>query len=112
MAGHPDYFFVMNADVCGDFPLNEMLEFHKTKPETTYCTILGTEVCLQIDNCLIMSPPEGLGDILFFPVRPSVCLSVRHKSCPLYNSKTVKDISMKLDILIKQDKMMCHAQEP
>ena len=47
LAGHPDYFFVMNADVCGDFPLNEMLEFHKTKPETTYCTILGTEVCLH-----------------------------------------------------------------
>ena len=32
-------------------------------------------------------PPTGSGDILFFPVRLSVCpsvrLSVRHKSCPL-----------------------------
>ena len=50
LAGSPDYFFVMNADVCGDFPLNEMLEFHKTKPKETYCTILGTEVCLFDDS--------------------------------------------------------------
>jgi len=34
----------MNADVCGDFPLQEMLEFHKEKPTGTFCTILGTEV--------------------------------------------------------------------
>ena len=63
-----------------------------------------------------MSPPKGSGDILFFPVRlsvhPSICLSVRHKSCPLYNSKTVEDISMKLDTLIKHDETTCHAQEP
>ena len=45
---------------------------------------------------------------IVFPVR----LSVRHKSCLLYNSKTVKDISMKLDTLIKHDETMCHAQEP
>ena len=65
---------------------------------------------------LIMSPPEGSGDILFFPVRPSVrrsvCLSVRHKSCPLYNSKTIRDISMKLGTLIKHNRMMCHVKEP
>ena len=59
-----------------------------------------------------MSPHKGLGDILFFPVLSSVCLSVRHKSCPLYNSKTVKDIFMKLNILIKHGETMCHAQEP
>ena len=26
-----------------------------------------------------VSPLEGLGDILFFPLHPSVCPSVRHK---------------------------------
>ena len=61
-------------------------------------------------------PPTGSGDILFFPVRlsvrPSVCLSVRHKSCPLYNLKTVKDFSMKLGTLVNHDETMCHAQEP
>ena len=32
-------------------------------------------------------------------------------SCPLYNSKTVRDFSMKLGTLIKHDEMMCHVQE-
>ena len=71
----------------------------------------------QIYLCL---PPTGSGDILFFPVRlsvrlsvrPSVRPSVRHKSCPLYNLKTVKDFSMKLGTLVNHDKTMCHAQEP
>ena len=31
--------------------------------------------------------------------------------CPLYNSKTVRDISMKLGTLIKHDEMMCRAKE-
>ena len=61
-------------------------------------------------------PPTGSGDILFFPVRLSVrlsvCLSVRHKSCPLYNLKTVKDFSLKLGTFVNHDEMMCHAQEP
>ena len=67
---------------------------------------------------LLCLPPTGSGDILFFlraSVRPSVCLSVcppvRHKSCPLYNLKTVKDFSMKLGTLVNHDETMRHAQE-
>ena len=33
-------------------------------------------------------------------------------SCPLYDSKTVRDISMKLGTLIKHNEAMCHAKEP
>ena len=73
------------------------------------------ENCTRIDNCkslyIIMSSPPPSGDILFFPVRLSVCLSVRHKSCPLYNLKTVKDFSLKLGTLVNHDETMCHAQE-
>ena len=76
------------------FPLSNMLEM---------------KITLIVSLCL---PPTGSGDILFFPVRLSVCLSVRHKSCPLYNLKTVKDFSMKLGTLVNQDETMCHAQEP
>ena len=73
--------------------------------------LLASELCL---------PTTGSGDILFFPVRLSVCpsvclsvcLSVRHKSCPLYNLKTLKDFSMKLGTLVNHDETMCHAQEP
>ena len=57
-------------------------------------------------------PPSGSGDILFFPVGLSVRPSVRHKLCPLYNLKTVKDFSMKLGTLVNHDEMICHAQEP
>ena len=39
----------------------------------------------------------------------SPCVSL---SCPLYKSKTVKDISMKLKCIIKHDETMCYAQEP
>ena len=31
--------------------------------------------------------------------------------CLLYNSKTIRDFSMKHGTLIKHDEMMCHAQE-
>ena len=72
---------------------------------------------------LVMSPPDRVGRHIVFPrasVRPSVCLSVclsvcpsvRHKSCPLYNLKTVKDFSMKLGTLVNHDETMCRAQEP
>lgn len=30
-SGQPDAFFVMNGDVCADFPLEELYTFHKTK---------------------------------------------------------------------------------
>lgn len=35
--GNPEAFFVMNGDVCADFPLNELYEFHKTKPSSWVC---------------------------------------------------------------------------
>ena len=58
---------------------------------------------------------QGSGDILFFPLRLSVslcvCLSVT-KSCPLYNFKTVTDISTKLHTFVKHIETTCHAQEP
>jgi len=44
LTGNPDLFFVMNADVCGDFPLQEMLEFHQSVDTSPHFTMLGTEV--------------------------------------------------------------------
>ena len=63
---------------------------------------------------IFMSPPVGLGDILFLPwssVRPYVCLSVT-KLCLLCNSKTIRDIFMKLYTNVKQHETTCRAQEP
>ena len=72
-----------------------------------------TDILWQYD-CSLFS--LGSGDILFSPcvclsICPSVRLSVRHKPCPLYNLKTVKDFSMKLGTLVNHDEA-CNAQEP
>ena len=65
----------------------------------------------RVGVLFVMSPPDRVGRHIVFP-RASVCLSVRLKSCPLYNLKTVKDFSMKLGTLVNHDETMCHAQEP
>lgn len=31
--GNPEAFFVMNGDVCADFPLTELYEFHKERKD-------------------------------------------------------------------------------
>lgn len=38
--GNPDAFFVMNGDVCADFPLEELYKFHKEQPAKFDCQAL------------------------------------------------------------------------
>ncbi|KAF5296579.1 hypothetical protein FQR65_LT10232 [Abscondita terminalis] len=45
--GNPDAFFVMNGDVCADFPLQELYCFHKQKVPKALVTIMGTEATRQ-----------------------------------------------------------------
>lgn len=45
-SGDPEAFFLINGDVCGDFPLTEMAKFHKEQNNGTLVTILGTEVII------------------------------------------------------------------
>ena len=50
---------------------------------------------------------QGRETYCFSPcVCPSVRPSVRHKSCPLYNLKTVQDFSMKLGTLVNHDETL------
>lgn len=44
-AGDTKHFFIMNGDVCADFPLLELLEFHKNKQ--ALITIMATEATRQ-----------------------------------------------------------------
>lgn len=46
VAGGPEAFFVMNADVCSAFPLADMLRFQKEHGEPSGFVILGTTVRL------------------------------------------------------------------
>ena len=79
---------------------------------------------LKGSKLYIMPPPlQGSGDILFFPLRLSVCLSIClsvclwvclsvTRSCTVYNLITVTDISTKLHTFVKHIKTTYHAQEP
>ena len=48
LTGNPEMFFVINADVCGDFPLIDMLEFHRSRGSNACGTILATEVMQRL----------------------------------------------------------------
>ncbi|GFW66033.1 mannose-1-phosphate guanyltransferase alpha-A [Trichonephila clavipes] len=43
-SGDPEAFFLINGDVCGEFPLIEMTKFHKDIGKDGLITVLGTEV--------------------------------------------------------------------
>ena len=63
---------------------------------------------------IFMSPAGTVGRHIVFPlasVHLSVCLSVT-KSCPLYNLKTVSDISTKFHTFVRHIQTTCHAQDP
>lgn len=42
--GNPDAFFVMNGDVCADFPLEQLYQFHKQQPEKNNTKALVNEI--------------------------------------------------------------------
>ncbi|XP_051882039.1 mannose-1-phosphate guanyltransferase alpha-A [Pristis pectinata] len=42
LSGKPELFFVMNADVCCEFPLMEMIEFQKAQEQVNSFVMLGT----------------------------------------------------------------------
>uniref|UniRef100_A0A2D4G2M6 Nucleotidyl transferase domain-containing protein n=1 Tax=Micrurus corallinus TaxID=54390 RepID=A0A2D4G2M6_MICCO len=44
LSGNPAAFFVLNADVCSEFPLEEMLAFHRQRGSSDSFLMLGTTV--------------------------------------------------------------------
>ena len=74
-AGSPDAFVVMNGDVCAEFPLQEMLEFHASK-EQAVATILGTEATRQQSvnyGCVVED--KNTHTILHYVEKPSSYIS-------------------------------------
>ncbi len=41
--GAADTFFVLNGDVCADFPLDDLLAFHNRGSDETLVTMMATE---------------------------------------------------------------------
>ncbi|XP_016958725.1 mannose-1-phosphate guanyltransferase alpha [Drosophila biarmipes] len=61
-AGNPRAFFVLNGDVCADFPLQELCEFHEKRPPTALVTIMSTEATRQQSlhyGCLVFDRSSG-----------------------------------------------------
>lgn len=61
-AGNPRAFFVLNGDVCADFPLQELYEFHTERPSSALVTIMSTEATRQQSlhyGCLVFDRASG-----------------------------------------------------
>ncbi|KAH8283423.1 hypothetical protein KR018_000351 [Drosophila ironensis] len=61
-AGNPRAFFVLNGDVCADFPLQELRDFHERRPPTALVTIMSTEATRQQSlhyGCLVFDRASG-----------------------------------------------------
>jgi mannose-1-phosphate guanylyltransferase len=48
LEGNPANIFVLHADICCAFPLNDLLAFHKGHGQV--CTIMGTKVFTKIEK--------------------------------------------------------------
>lgn len=73
--GNPDAFFVLNGDVCADFSLDEMLEFHKALPNGLV-TVMGTEATRQQSvfyGCIVRN--QQTSEITHYVEKPSTFVS-------------------------------------
>lgn len=71
--GTTTYFFVMNGDICADFPLQEMVEFHVSKK--ALLTIMATEATRQQSlnyGCMVLGKE---GEVAHYVEKPSTFVS-------------------------------------
>ncbi|CAG9570701.1 unnamed protein product [Danaus chrysippus] len=60
-AGNPTAFFLLNGDVCADFPLKELWTFYEKTPQALI-TIMGTEATRQQSvhyGCMVREPTSN-----------------------------------------------------
>lgn len=72
--GNPEAFFVINGDTCGDFPLKEMLDFHKENHSNF--TILATEATEKQSinyGCIVEDPQTH--QVLHYVEKPETYIS-------------------------------------
>lgn len=84
LSGDPALFFVMNADVCGDFPLQDMLNFHRSIGNTPHFTILATEATRQQSinyGCIVEN--KDTHQVTHYVEKPSTFVSTLI-SCGIY----------------------------
>lgn len=75
-SGDPEAFFLINGDVCGDFPLFEMAKFHKEQNSAALVTVLGTEATRQQSQqygCIVEN--KLTHEIMHYVEKPSTFIS-------------------------------------
>ncbi|XP_064646569.1 mannose-1-phosphate guanyltransferase alpha-A-like isoform X2 [Lineus longissimus] len=84
LAGNPEYFFVLNSDVCCDFVLDSMLQFHKTRGNGAHFTIMATEAARQQAlqyGCIVEN--KETHEVLHYVEKPSSYVSASI-NCGMY----------------------------
>ncbi|KAI4575221.1 hypothetical protein MJT46_019456 [Ovis ammon polii x Ovis aries] len=74
LAGGPEAFFVLNADVCSDFPLSAMLDVHRHQPHPFL--LLGTTANRTQSlnyGCIVENPQTH--EVLHYVEKPSTFVS-------------------------------------
>nr|CDS28572.1 remodeling and spacing factor 1 [Hymenolepis microstoma] len=82
--GTLDLLFVMNADVCCDAPLQEMVEFHSTLGSGDKFVILSTEATREQSmefGCLVKNPETN--EVTHYVEKPDTFVSV-YINCGIY----------------------------
>ncbi|XP_016107212.1 mannose-1-phosphate guanyltransferase alpha-B-like [Sinocyclocheilus grahami] len=77
LSGGPVAFFLMNADVCSEFPLQEMLRFHRQHDGENHCgVLLGTTANrTQSLNYGCIVENHETNEVLHFVEKPSTFVS-------------------------------------
>jgi len=74
-SGNPEAFFVLNGDICADFPLVEMLRFHQGKT-APLVTIMATEATRQQSlhyGCIVQD--RDTSEVTHYVEKPSTFVS-------------------------------------
>lgn len=74
--GNTDAFFVMNGDVCADFPLEKLYDFHRQCANKPLVTIMGTEATKQQSlhyGCMVTN--KATNEVTHYVEKPSSYVS-------------------------------------
>uniref|UniRef100_A0A183TZ88 NTP_transferase domain-containing protein n=1 Tax=Toxocara canis TaxID=6265 RepID=A0A183TZ88_TOXCA len=82
LEGNPSGIFVLNADVCGDLPVSEMVDELKKKPEA-HCLLLTTEATRDQSVNFGSVVIDSNGKVLHYVDKPTTFVS-QHISCGVY----------------------------
>ncbi|XP_066140801.1 mannose-1-phosphate guanyltransferase alpha [Euwallacea fornicatus] len=75
-SGFPNAFFVLNGDVCANFPLKELYEFHHERNLTSLVTIMSTETTHQQSlnfGCMVID--KATQEVTHYVEKPSSYVS-------------------------------------